>query len=1512
MSIGRSIVSRLSVNVPVILFGAWLVACTDPQSVWAQPSCDHPLLNGNFSSGGASWTVDLGGGDGSVPFVSGVVQINGNDDDSGIARTTRITQCFTSDGLGASSVIQFTLIFYQTFDDRPLSDYPVFILDGLEYGLNVTDVGGVLVGSITSQPGVPGNINNGNIALSPVFFSVPIGACGEHTIGLGVRSRDGLEGRGVAQFDNVTETCSDCSGPFVGGSFDSSNGWITELNGGNGLVEFNGQLEVTGSDDGSGDDINTLVRQCFTGTGDGSTDVFTFDLVSYSSSDTGTFDHPIFVQDGIVYGLNRDGTIVEGLAGDINNGQPLSSPVNFAIRLGPCGQEYEIGLGVRSVDSVGGAGQAVFDSAREQCADCGATPVPLKGDCDFDGDVDLLDFGTFQICFSGQDGGLFTPTCSVADFDDDGDVDLVDFQQFQIAFGTTGGPTALGGGGFPPMVEFVATPSGNVTLFSDLQPVDVQFSAFKCEGPANIVEVLIDPDPAGLIDGDETVVAVGTTALTSATIFGSDLMPGIRYKVAVRVSDGISSDVGFAPGSVRRSTLPPTYWVGAIDPDEGGPQQSFDGFVLEGVNFEDNAGHAFTGGEDFNGDGIDDFLVISRYGKPEFITTTGVGEGEAYLIPGNAVRNSGAFNLNTVGTPFLPGMVFTGIEAFLTIAGENLTLDTHGINNAFTMPDVDNDGVAELVFSLPRVSSIPPGFFGDNIQSFHITRIDQFLAGGVVIVSSTNSLIQSLSGGIIYLNEVGQDFLSRRVAPEPDQGGLCDPDEWFRDVETFVEFTNEQVLGLCIGGPDDGLPCEDSEDCSLPTCIGEIPGFCFSGFTECSCFSDDDCAIDVFGSVCIGGPEQGEACFSDGDCPDGDCLGCVPLLAPITPGACNGGPSEGDACITDFECNGDGLFSIECRQTFCIGGPNDGNFCFDDSDCPEEEEPDKKDPIPVCAPPLMPGQTGEAFVRSHCEGSPAFPDSDGDQDYWRDPRWGFDSRLSESLDVAGITGSICPPARVCPEDGEVFSRQGFYDMDCNPESVEVGSGFFPIEITNADGEIINNDPEEPFGARIMGSTQGDLFGSDFTVVANEFGVNALIAAPGELAFIGATFLNERNYWPSDDWPKPHQYIANDIGFVREFGSTFITDSVASNSVLPVAGESIERVLGIDDFNFDARPDFVLGVPNSVAGGGIADDGAVYIGYRRAFLLEGVYALALLTLDPDDPNRLEGAMIRGIAGGLGRFGEMLAGGVDINGDGRNDVVASAPGVNGGTGEIVAIFASNELVTPLNGLPYDQMAINGQGLRIVGDQAGGRFGFNMISPGDIDGDGTNDLIVSAPDASPMFDPTPDDVTDDATLPGIDLNFDGIKDDVNGLDGRPDGIVDDLDNLTNAGLVYLILGSSDFVNIADENGVIRIADLGKQGFNGAIFVGRRGDRETESGTFAFGDHLGGGFVGDVSTGGNALKAGRDRSLGLGAIGDIDGDGRSDFALGAPLADPRLDAITGLGVKNGGEAYIIYGFTP
>ncbi len=65
-----------------------------------------------------------------------------------------------------------------------------------------------------------------------------------------------------------------------------------------------------------------------------------------------------------------------------------------------------------------------------------ADPPP---DMDEDGDVDLADFGRFQMCFNGPNRPLGGLGCEEADYDSDGDVDLADFTGFQACFN---GPNA--------------------------------------------------------------------------------------------------------------------------------------------------------------------------------------------------------------------------------------------------------------------------------------------------------------------------------------------------------------------------------------------------------------------------------------------------------------------------------------------------------------------------------------------------------------------------------------------------------------------------------------------------------------------------------------------------------------------------------------------------------------------------------------------------------------------------------------------------------------------------------------------------------------------------------------------------------------------------------------------------------------------------------------------------------------------------------------------------------------
>jgi len=70
-------------------------------------------------------------------------------------------------------------------------------------------------------------------------------------------------------------------------------------------------------------------------------------------------------------------------------------------------------------------------------------------DFDGDGDVDLTDFGYFQMCFNGPNRvGLLADYCESADVDRDGDVDLSDFGRFQTCFNGPNRPmpTACVGG----------------------------------------------------------------------------------------------------------------------------------------------------------------------------------------------------------------------------------------------------------------------------------------------------------------------------------------------------------------------------------------------------------------------------------------------------------------------------------------------------------------------------------------------------------------------------------------------------------------------------------------------------------------------------------------------------------------------------------------------------------------------------------------------------------------------------------------------------------------------------------------------------------------------------------------------------------------------------------------------------------------------------------------------------------------------------------------------------------
>ena len=287
----------------------------------------------------------------------------------------------------------------------------------------------------------------------------------------------------------------------------------------------------------------------------------------------------------------------------------------------------------------------------------------------------------------------------------------------------------------------------------------------------------------------------------------------------------------------------------------------------------------------------------------------------------------------------------------------------------------------------------------------------------------------------------------------------------------------------------------------------------------------------------------------------------------------------------------------------------------------------------------------------------------------------------------------------------------------------------------------------------------------------------------------------------------------------------------------------------------------------------------------------------------------------------RFGFSVAALGDQDADGTDELLVGAPLNDDAASSAGAVYL-------LTGDDLDgDTAASDASAQISGDSRGDQLGFSVASAGDVDGDGIDDAIVGAPysdagttngGAAGVF--FSDSLSGSLSLSDADALYTGeSSNDYAGwsvsaagdLDG--DGYGDLLigapysdEGDTNAGSAYLVLGATSL-----SGGDLSGADGQVYGETANDYLGAAvaalgdidGDGYDDAGVGAYGEDSGGSGAGLVallrgSSAPGSLDAASDldtltgaaagdaAGISLAPLGDIDGDGNNDFAVGAYTA--------------------------
>lgn len=839
------------------------------------------------------------------------------------------------------------------------------------------------------------------------------------------------------------------------------------------------------------------------------------------------------------------------------------------------------------------------------------------------------------------------------------------------------------------------------------------------------------------------------------------------------------------------------------------------GFAVDGVAAGDRAGGSVSGVGDVNSDGIDDFAVGAFRAD-----TNGEDSGESYIVFGSTSGFDSAIELSALDAS--SGLRILGISAD----------DQAGIAVS-EAGDINNDGIADLVIGTGIEESYvvfgQAGGFGDTLDLSNLDGSNGF---------SVNSR-GSFSGAAGDVNGDGIDDL---VIDGVEENYVI-----FGQTAGFESFLDLQGLDGTNGfAIDNGNSISGAGD--------------FNG--------------DGLGDVVVGYSREGN--------------GNSYIIFGATDGFDDTFELSSVDSLNGFVINGVSVGGEDADAGYVVSGVDDFNGDgFDD----------------IAIGTTLPSYYGSAtdpdevyivFGRATDEGAVARNDeltTDEDTPVSGNVLTNDTSVVAQraaDLAITAINGSTTDVGTsvTLPSGARLtLNANGTFDYDpsgqferLNDNSSTVDS--FSYTVTDGVAEdtatveiAINGITDSPTGAQTETRLDlADLNGSNgFAVSLEDINLyNEAVSGIGDINGDGFDDVIIANYvvfgsQEGFDSPLAPESLDGSNGFAIT-GAESLIESGQTN-----ANIGFDSVTGAGDVNGDGINDFVIAEQGS--SGGIVENGRP----GRSFVVYGTTdefdsELDVSTLDGSngfiiedpDPSNQSGASV-GDAG-------------DVNGDGFDDLIVGAPfrdPFGGSTGRSFVIFGGADLGSTVR-IP-DLDGSNGFGLRGIDSTryGGDRAGASVDGAGDINGDGLDDVVISAPGANESY-----------VVFGSTQGFDELIE-LADLDGRNGFTIDATGTSLSGGPVS------------------NAGDINNDGLDDIVISGRQGDTRESYVVFGRTEGFGASLNLDSLNGANGFAisdiSGRDKLVTASGAGDVNGDGIDDIIVGS--ANSRFVE------PEPGESYVIFG---